>query len=143
MTGPGILYMFPLDSNQPDSVQTDQGECLLSNSNSSILPSMPWWPLLLQSLVQIPIFLLHSQTLLINPLGDRHPLAKHQQMNLLACVISGDCSKTETLRRVLSRSSSALGVSQRGSRTSLHGTLGHAGAYRSQLIPWTRLRITC
>ena len=26
-----------LDSNRPDSVQTDQGECLLSNSNSSIL----------------------------------------------------------------------------------------------------------
>ena len=35
----------------------------------------PWWPVLLESLIQPPLLLRQSQSLLTNPMGDSHPLS--------------------------------------------------------------------
>lgn len=106
---------------------------------SPFWPTRPWWPLLLESLTQIPLLLPQSRSLLTNPTGDPHPLSNLQQIRLLACPISGNSSKAEAFRTNLSRLFSNLGAHPPKNPTNLGGMPGHVGVCRGQLIPWSHL----
>ena len=143
MEGPGnTIHVPPANSHRPDSVQVDKGEDYNNDHCNPFWPSRPWWPLLLESLIQPPVLLPQSRTLVTDPLGNYHPHSNHQQMKLLACVISGDSSKTEEFRTGLLRSFSNRGALPQRNPTNPRGTPGHVGVYRGQPIPLTHLQTT-
>ena len=70
-----------------------------------IWANQPRFPRLLESLVDLPITLPGTPTLLRNPLGEPHPLVIQGCLRLAAWKVSGAKSKIEVFQRKLSRSS--------------------------------------
>ena len=68
-----------------------------------------WFPLLLWSLVDLPIILLEIPAFLSNPLGELHPLILQDRFRLAAWKVCRVESKIEAFLRMVSRSSSLHG----------------------------------
>ena len=101
--------------------------------------SRPWWPLLLQSLVQPPTLLLQIPSLLTNRNGESHPQILSKRIQMLAYLISGNSSKREEFQLDLQKLSSDRGGSQHSKHIVHVGEYGYAGALRGIKIPWTLL----
>ena len=70
-----------------------------------IWANQPWFLRLLESLVDLPITLPGTPTLLRNPLGEPHPLVIQGCLRLAAWKVSRAKSKIEVFQRKLSKSS--------------------------------------
>ena len=104
-----------------------------------IWANQSWFPLLLGSLVDLPIALPEMPTLLSNPLGEPHPLILQDRLRLAAWKVSGVKSKIEIFLRKLSRSSALHGGMAPKNPTHLPGQSGYAGAVNGVLIPFQDL----
>ena len=104
-----------------------------------IWANQSWFPLLLGSLVDLPIALPEMPTLLSNPLGEPHPLILQDHLRLAAWKVSGVKSKIEVFLRKLSRSSALHGGMAPKNPTHLPGQSGYAGAVNGVLIPFQDL----
>ena len=64
-----------------------------------IWKSQVWYPLLLNSLVDIPLLLLNSFDLILNPAGESHPLMQQDRLRLAAWRVSGIEPEYRNFRR--------------------------------------------
>ena len=98
--------------------------------------SQVWYPQLLSQLVDFPHLLPLSHSLLLNPLGQPHPLVLEGTLLLAAWRVSGIQSNPETFQRRLSNSSPWPGGGAQKSLTTQPGPNGVAGVLRGRLIPF-------
>ena len=98
--------------------------------------SQVWYPQLLSQLVDFPHLLPLSHSLLLNPLGQPHPLVLEGTLLLAAWRVSGIQSNPETFQRRLSNSSPWPGGGAQKSLTTQPGPNGVAGVLRERLIPF-------
>ena len=136
------LGYYTCSPRQFSSAGVDKGKDYNSDHCNPILAKQALVAPPSRPLIQPPVLLPQSQTLVTDPLGNYHPHSNHQQMKLLACVISGDSSKTEEFRTGLLRSFSNRGALPQTNPTNPRGIPGHVGVYRGQPIPLTHLQTT-
>lgn len=99
----------------------------------------PWYPALLEALVDIPLLLPLSDSLLTDPFGQVHPLMASNSLRLAAWKVSGRNSLQRGFRSRLSASSPLAGVRAPTMHTSLPGTSGNAGVLGGLSIPFQLL----
>lgn len=97
--------------------------------------SQPWYPLLLDLLVDFPVLIPQSPNLLTRE-GVSHPLT-HLQLG--GWLISGNSMRREAFHAKLESSSQRLGGKTPPTSMLLHGESGLAGALRGKLIPFQHL----
>lgn len=98
--------------------------------------SQPWFPLLLELAVDVPLMLRPHPKLLQSSLGAQHPLCQGNSFRLTAWKLSGIALEAEAFRRTLSDSSWWERALQLTPTTRRHGTFGAAGVIGSITIPY-------
>ena len=98
--------------------------------------TQPWYPMLLESLIDIPILLTMHPDMLSNPFNERHPLMVHNKLQLAAWKLSGSNTELREFQRKLQSSLSRGGAKGPMWPTSQHGTNGVAGVVNNKLIPF-------
>ena len=90
----GILYAFPpfnLIGKVLKKVRSQQSDLILV---APVWVTQPWYPLLLELAVGVPILLPKHVEVLENPEGEVHPLLENQTLQLSAWAISGQKNLT-------------------------------------------------
>ena len=101
-------------------------------------PKHPWYSILMKLLIDIPILLRSSKTLLQHPTKSTpHPLAN--KLNLLTCIISGKNQEQQTFQQRALGSSSRVGVPRQPK--DMTTTLGNGKCFvvKGVLIPFQHL----
>ena len=88
------------------------------------------YPIMLESLVDVPVLLPHSAHVLVNPAGLIHSLVRNNSLRLAAWRVSGNPLKTEEFQRKLSKSYLRHGDHPQRSHTLQRGESGWAGDMR-------------
>ena len=135
----GKFYSFPpfsLIHHVLQKVNTDIAQGLI------VVPfwtNQPWFPLLLRMLIEEPLIIPSSTDLLYLPSEKDavHPI--WENLNLLACKISGDTRTQGAFRLRLRDSSKALGVMQQRQNTTRLSRDGSNFAVDGVLIPFNHL----
>ena len=129
-------YAFPpfaLIGRCLQKIQAEQSTVVLI---APIRPNQPWYPMLLQLIVEFPLLLPQSHNLLTDSKGHLHPLITQNRLRLAAWRVSGNNSlQTEFLKRLQSCCFQA-GVNIPTRHTSLAGDVGPAGVREGRLIPF-------
>ena len=130
-------YIFPpfcLISRIIQKLLHDQGEAIV------IVPlwqTQPWYPRLLEMLIDFPVLLLNANSLLSLPFSDRsHPL---HHLKLLACHLSGVTCKAEVFRRNLQKSFFIPGKSLPQNHTTQLCENGFFSVVKGKKIPFVVL----
>ena len=102
--------------------------------------SQPWYPTLLEMVVDTPVLLPKTPRLLLSPRGDTHPLAQQGSLQLAVWKISGrkPCEE-EFLLRLPTCWQNTHGVRALEALTRAPGDSGVAGVSRGKLIPFAPL----
>ena len=95
----------------------------------------PWYPVLLDLLVEYPLMLPTHKKLLVDPFNRVHPLVVQNQLQLAAWRLSGKATLQREFQNGLQNSSDLDGVMVPTKRTSQAGPGGLAGVIRGKLIP--------
>ena len=132
---PYLFYAFPPFSLITRVLQKIQEEKATGLLLVPKWPTQPWWPKLMQMLIQPPVQLpKNSDTLFLpsNP-QELHPL--HKKLCLILCHLSGDTSMAKAFRQQLppswnnpggqARESNMLLTFKNGDATAVQGTLIH------------------
>lgn len=99
----------------------------------------PWFPLLLQCLISIPIRLPRHRDLVLLPHNQQHhPMGKN--LSLIGVLVSGITSKVEDFQRKLLQQSSIAGDQAHKNNTSQLGNIGLIGASLKTLIDLKHLK---
>lgn len=98
-----------------------------------VWPQQPWYPLLLESLVEIPALLPSSEDLLRDPFGQPHPL---KSIRLAGWKVSGRDSCLEAFQARLQTSFQLDGVRGQTRLMSQPGPGGRAGVFNGTWIPF-------
>ena len=107
--GPYYFYAFPPFSLITLCLSKDRGRPIFRSASCPLWPTQPWFPVLLQSLVDCPCFLLQPRNLLTQPHSTTpHPLGK--TLKLLACQVSSKASSRETFQMQLHQLSCSPGL---------------------------------
>ena len=96
-------------------LKTEQSGILLI---APVWPGQPWYPTLLETLVDYPILLPMLPDLLTDPFNQQHPLLSAKVLQLAAWKVSGNVSMQEEFRSKLQSSSQLLGAKGRTQHTS-------------------------
>jgi len=96
--------------------------------------AQPWYPALLDQLVDCPLILLSSQTLLTDPFGTPHLHMAAGQLQLAAWKLSGRDSKRQEFQEKLHNSWWLDGAKGQMLHTRVHGNDGIAGVLNDRLI---------
>lgn len=101
--------------------------------------SQPWYPVLLDLLVDYPRLLPSSHRLLTDPFGNPHPLLIAGQLQLAAWKLSGRDSKRLEFQEKLHNSWQPDGAKGPMLHTRVHGSAGIAGVLNDKSIPFHAL----
>ena len=116
--GPYLFYAFPPFSLVATCLQKIAWELATGVLVVPFWPIQPWFTVLMNLLVDKPLILLQSNTLLTQSHnGDLHPL--RHQLRLMACKVSGKASSREEFQAKLLPSSSNPGLLAPKSNTNL------------------------
>ena len=133
-------YIFPPFSQIPAVLQKVEDDMV----RRAILivpfwPTQMWFPILLESLIDIPIKLpMCSNLLRLVHNNQNHPMNK-RKLFLIACVISGNASVIKVFQNQLQKSSPILGDSQLTRNMNNLGDYGYFGVVRNKLIHLNQL----
>ena len=86
--------------------------------------SQPWFPVLLESLMDYPILLPQNQTLLTNPKGESHPLMGQNSLQLVAWKVSGRESTAKIFQTRLTDFCAQPGEKEQRRTTQQPGIIG-------------------
>ena len=98
-----------------------------------------WYPTMSESIVDLPILLPHSPHILVDPVGQIHPLVRNNSLRLAAWRVSGDPLKTKEFQKKLSRSYPRHGDHPQRNRIHQPGKSGWAGVLQGSWIPFQLL----
>lgn len=131
-----LIYAFPpfsVISRVLQKIQMEQTEAIIVVPQ---WPTQPWYPHLIQMLVESPLILPKRDNLLHLPSKPDicHPLAG--QLKLMACHLSGQPSKIREFHQLLRNLSSAHGEEVHKNNTGHTGTNGNVMLVKNLLIPF-------
>ncbi len=112
---------------------------LHSYTDSSTWSTQPWYPLLLDLLIEQPLVLPRSQSLLKDPFNQVHPLLEKGQLELAAWKVSRNSTLREEFQRGLQISCWQDGAKAQTPHISQAGVNGVAGVLRGNLIPFQQM----
>ena len=98
--------------------------------------TQPWYPALLELLVNLPVLLPGHEGLLRDPFNRIHPLLARKQLQLAVWRISGDSIAQKAFQRVFPNSYWRGGAREHVLPTSLAGRSGVAGVLQGRPIPF-------
>ena len=101
--------------------------------------AQPWYPMLLEMLIQDPVKIPTFPQLLLSPQGEAHPLTQSGSLTLAAWRISGDPCLQQGYQKRLQNCMKRHGDQELGSLTKVPGESGLAGVTNNQLIMFTPL----
>ena len=101
--------------------------------------TQPWYSLLLRMSIQRPLLLPALPNLLLNPLGEKHPLVKTRSLRLAAWKITGKPWKSKEFQAVQPNLSPCPGDQVQLQVTNRPGKSGLAGVVDNKLIQFVRL----
>ena len=101
--------------------------------------TQPWYTLLLRMPIQRPLLLLTLPNLLLNPLGEKHPLVKTSFLRLAAWKITGKPWKSKEFQALQPNLSSCPGDQVQLRLTNRPGKSRLAGFVDNKLIQFIRL----
>ena len=101
--------------------------------------SQPWFPILLERLIDYPRLLPQNQTLLTNPKGESHPLINQNSLQLVTWRVSGRDSTVRIFQKRLSTFCAEPGEKERRKATLQPGIIGQVGVIEGKLIPLLHL----
>ena len=104
-----------------------------------VWPAQPWYPHLLRLLTDNPLLLPTHDDLLLDPLGNRHPMVINNSLPLAGWKVSGNTSLQRAYQKKLQRFSSLTNADQQMLSTSPVGQSGVAGVINDRLIPFDQL----
>ena len=128
-------YLFPpfaLISRCLNKIRREQTSAVLI---APLWPNQVWFPLLLESLVDLPILLPPTHDILMSQNGKNHPLILQGHLPLAAWPISGKHSDLRDFRKELLRYSKGLGEHQHNQLIQAPGDSGIVGVLNGVLIP--------
>ena len=99
----------------------------------------PWFPPLIESLIDFPTLLPQAHNLLANPAGDPHSLVVRNRLYLAAWRLSGAQSRIREFQERLSKSYAPHGEEVQRNPILQPGESGVAGVVRGRLIPFQDL----
>ena len=106
---------------------------------SPVWPAQAWYPHLLQLLTSNPVLLSIHNDLLLDPLGNRHPLIINNSLPLAGWRVSGITSLQRAYQKKLQIFSSLPNADQQMLSTSPVGLSGVAGVANNRLITFDQL----
>ena len=104
-----------------------------------VWPAQAWYPHLLQLLTDNPVLLPTHNDLLLDPLGNRHPMIVNNSLPLAGWRLSGNTSLQRAYQKKLQIFSSLPNVDQQMLSTSPVGLSGVARVANDRLIPFVQL----
>ena len=104
-----------------------------------VWPAQARYPHLLQLLTDNPVLLPSLNDLLLNPMGDRHPMITNNSLPLAGWRVSGITSRQKAYREKLQIFSSLPNADQQMFSTSPVGLSGVAGVVNDKLTPFVQL----
>ena len=102
-------------------------------------PTQPWWPKLMQMLIQPPIQLPRNRDTLFLPSNPQEPHPLHKKLCLILCHLSGDTSIAKAFRQQLPKSWKNPGGQALESNMLLTFRNGNATVVQGVLIPFVPL----
>ncbi|XP_040200959.1 uncharacterized protein LOC120932552 [Rana temporaria] len=135
----GTHYAFPPFSMIPRVLLqiTNQGATVVLIT--PWWPAQPWFPLLLDSIIDLPRLLPRFPRILSHPTKGIHPLVEEGTLTLLAWLVSGCRTRVTTFQAQLGTSSPWPGPPGLGRHTDQPGNFGYVGATNGKLIPYVPL----
>ncbi|KAJ1087458.1 hypothetical protein NDU88_000629 [Pleurodeles waltl] len=100
-----------------------------------------WFPLALELLCDFPLLIPHQLNLLLDPLGNPHPLMLSGQLQLVAWKLSGDNGFCQVFQNKLQSLSSRHGPLVHTNDMPLHGSVGLLGVRNGIPIPLKQMSI--
>lgn len=104
-------------------------------------PNQARYPVLIESLVEIPILMPMQEDLLRDPLNRLHPMMVQGKLQLAVWKVLGNSIEQREFQRKLHHSSFWDGAKGQMPPTNLHGRSGAAGALNSALIPFHMMSV--
>jgi hypothetical protein len=135
----GRNYAFPpfcLIMRSLAKLREQGGELILV---APLWPTQAWYPSLLDLSMSPPVLLPFSQTLLLGPQGEIHPLLANQSLQLAAWHVSSDRCARKAFVRMLPNSSWQLGGRAQAQFITPPGKNGIAGVSDGKLIHFAPL----
>jgi hypothetical protein len=131
-----IAYAFPPFNMIPAVLHKTKAEKATLVLVAPLWSAQPWWPLLIDLLVDFPIFLGNSPRLLrdVSHPGAIHPL--FPSLKLAVWPISGDNSKQQAFQQQLLTCSATVLRPQPPRLTTVPGLSGVAGVRNGKVIPY-------
>ncbi|KAK3082615.1 hypothetical protein FSP39_000552 [Pinctada imbricata] len=134
---PGPGYAFPPFCLIGRCLVKVREECTQIVLITPTWQTQPWYPILLQMSIDLPVLLPMNGMTLLSPTGDKHPLILNNTLQLAGWKVSGDLSLQEDFRKKLSNFSFTRCVQARNQLTIVPGRSGMAGVSSGKLIPFT------
>lgn len=135
----GVLYAFPpfsLISRIVDKLVKEEATVVLV---APVWPAQPWYPQLLQKVVQPPLLLPLEDSLLTDSVGEFHPLVLQKRLRLGVWKLSASVSQQRDFQKTLSALSKETSQHLLQSSTIQLLKNGIAGVYRNKLIRFIHL----
>lgn len=133
------MYAFPpfcLISRCLAKVKKEKGDLTIV---TPVWQAQPWYAVLLETAIQVPILLPPQSNLLLNTQGEEHPLITNGSLHLAAWKISGKGWKQVDFQSKLQTWSEKAGEMAQNPLTSQPGRNGVAGVLNGKLIPFRPL----
>ena len=129
-------YDFPPFNLIPSVLQKAKKEHPTLVLVASLWTTQPWWPLLIELIVDYPVYLGNNPKLLqdVSSPGAMHPL--FPSLKLAVWRISGNVAKQWEFQKKLSNSSATTPRAQPPKHTMFPGLSGVAGLRRGKVIPY-------
>ena len=119
----------------------DPSRGLYSHVDSTNL-EQPWYPTILQLLIEEPVILPKTESLLTDPFNRVHPLVETGQLELAVWKVSGKSTLQKVFQNGLQISCWQDGAKGPIQHTSQPGTNGLAGVHQGRLIPFQQINST-
>ena len=120
-------YMFPPFALIPRCLNKLEEEKVSAVLIAPVWTNQVWFPLLLRSLIDLPILLPPTHNILTSPQGTIHPMVMEGHLPLAAWPVSGDPIAQKDFQRELSRFSGSHGEPRQRQHILVPGDSGIAG----------------
>lgn len=134
-----LFYAFPPFSLITRVLQKIQEEKATGLLLVPKWPTQPWWPKLMQMLIQPPVQLPKDRDTLFLPSSPQEPHPLHKKLCLILCHLSGDTSTAKAFRQQLPQSWNTPGGQALESNMLLTLRNGDATVVQGALIPFVPL----